>query len=416
MPTPAPEESSRFVQALFLLVFGLALWFVLRMIAVFVAAIVLALVLASLFWPVYRAALSRCGGRRNLAAGLVTGLVATVVLVPLVLLILSLSAQAYGLYETASEGALIEQVRRLAGADSPLTKEAQALSLRFGIDLSPERLASLGVEAAKEVARYLYEQLGGFASNAVGVLVHFGMMIVLLFGFFAEGERLKAYVLDLSPLPDEQELTIAARFASISRAVFLGNGLSSVLQGVFGGLGYYLFGIGSGALWGAAIAFFAFLPMVGASLVVLPTGVVLYLTGRPGLALGFLAYNAGHVFVLEYIVKPRLIGGQGQMNGVLVFFGMVAGIRAFDLLGLFYGPLVLTMFLTLAEMYRAHYREGLLHLVRQAAPTAPVEAATEAATEARPAPAIAPPPAAVDAASPARRLEGAKAKSEVSQA
>lgn len=355
-----PPENSRFVTALFLIVFAVALVVFLRLLFVYVTAIVLGLVLASLFWPVYQRVLTATGGRRNLAASVVTALVALVVLVPLVFLITSLSAQAFTLYQKASGQELVEQMRKLTADDSPVAMEVRSLAARFGVDLSAQRLTELGADVAKAVGLFLYEQLGGIASNALALLMHFGMMIVLLFAFFAEGERLKAYVLDLSPLPDEQEETIARRFAAISRAVFVGNGLGSILQGVLGGIAFYLFGIGSGALWGAAIAFFAFLPMVGASIVIAPAALYLFLTGHPVAAIGFLVFNGVQIFVLEYIVKTRLIGGQGEMNGVLVFFGMVAGISVFGLLGLFYGPLVLTMFVTLAEIYREHYRDDLL--------------------------------------------------------
>lgn len=364
MGTPGPQrrvpENSRFVTALFLIVFAIALVLFVRLLFVFVTAIVLGLVLASLFWPLHQRLLRATRGRRNLAAGVMTVIVALVVLVPLVLLITSLSAQAFTLYQKASGTELVEQMRKLTAADSPVALEIRSLAARFGVDLSAQRLTEIGADVAKSVGLFLYEQLGGFATNAFALILHFGMMIVLLFSFFAEGERLKAYVLDLSPLPDEQEETIARRFNSISRAVFVGNGLGSILQGVVGGVSFYLFGIGSGALWGAAIAFFAFLPMVGASIVIVPAALYLFLTGHIAAAIGFLVVNGVQIFVLEYVVKTRLIGGQGQMNGVLVFFGMVAGISVFGLLGLFYGPLVLTMFLTLAEIYREHYRDDLL--------------------------------------------------------
>src|SRR5690606_31455180 len=66
--------------------------------------------------------------------------------------------------------------------------------------------------------------------------------------------------------------------------------------------------------------------------------------------------------LLEYGLKPRLIGGQSQMNGVLVFVGILSGLSLFGILGLFYGPLILTMFLTLAEIYKAEYRGDLMAL------------------------------------------------------
>jgi predicted PurR-regulated permease PerM len=252
-------------------------------------------------------------------------------------------------------------MRALFRADSALVVGVRDLAARLGVDLS---LATLGEHIAtlgSSVGLLLYEQIGGAAQNVFALVLHFAMMLILLFAFFSEGPRLKAYLLDLSPLPDDEEETLAARFGAISRAVFLGNGLASVLQGAIGGLSFYVFGLGSGILWGSMIAFFAFLPMVGGSIILVPAAVYLFLTGHTGLAVGFVIFNGVQVGILEYVVKPRFISGPIQLNGILVFFSVVAGISVFGLLGLFYGPLIITMFLTLAEIYRAHYRSSLLN-------------------------------------------------------
>jgi predicted PurR-regulated permease PerM len=364
------QRPSRFVTGLFLLVFALSLALLLRMMLVFFTSVVLALVLASLFWPVFERVLAKVQGRRPLAAGLTLALVVAVVVVPVVAVLTSLSAEAVALYQkTSKDQELIAHMRALLSGDNPVVVQARELAARLGVDLSPASLGEHAASLGRGVGLFLYEQLGGLAQNAVALVLHFGMMLILLFAFFAEGPRLKAYLLDLSPLPDEEEEMLADRFSAISRAVFLGNGLASALQGAIGGLSFYLFGIGSGILWGSMIAFFAFLPMVGGSVVLLPAAAYLLLTGKTGLAVGFLLFNAVQVGVLEYVVKPRFISGPSNLNGILVFFGVVSGIALFGLLGLFYGPLIVTMFLTLAEIYRAHYRDWLLD-VRAPAPAA----------------------------------------------
>src|SRR5690606_35613531 len=103
---------------------------------------------------------------------------------------------------------------------------------------------------------------------------------------------------------------LVQRFASISRAVFLGNGVASVLQGLCGGLAFWFFSVGSPVLWGTAIAFFAFLPIVGASIVWAPAALYMFVQGDVGTAVGFSIFNIVYVVILEYGLKPRLIGEQ----------------------------------------------------------------------------------------------------------
>ena len=74
----------------------------------------------------------------------------------------------------------------------------------------------------------------------------------------------------------------------------------------------------------------------------------------------------GIFFVVYYIIltvgvdnllKPRLVGQQVKMHTLLVFFSIIGGLKMFGIIGIIYGPLVITAFLTLTEIYYASYRE-----------------------------------------------------------
>lgn len=152
---------------------------------------------------------------------------------------------------------------------------------------------------------------------------------------------------------------LVRRFTELARAVFLGNGVASGLQGVLGGLAIVLFDIGPGILWGTVIAILAFLPILGATLVFLPAAIFLALKSGIGVALAYVVFNVLYVTVLEYGLKPRLIGGQASLPSALVFLGIVAGLAQYGVMGIFLGPLVITVFLTLVELWRARYRRTL---------------------------------------------------------
>jgi predicted PurR-regulated permease PerM len=360
MSIPVPH-ASRYVTVLFLLVFFGAAALMIQLLAVYLAAIVLALVLRSLFSSMHDRVELRFK-RKDVAAGVSTTIVVALVLVPIGGFVAALSAQAVSVYEQVSgDEGLFQKLSKQLQTGSPMASWVHDQGARIGLDLSPERVLSLVNEAATAIGTFAYQHVGGFASNTFGVIMNFSMMIIVLFALFSEGGKLKAYILDLSPLPDEQELMLVDRFTTISRSVFVGNGVGSVLQGVLGGISFYMFGLGNGVLWGAAIAFFAFLPVVGASVVVIPAAIYLFATGSVGAGIGFVVFNAVYIGILEYGLKTKLIGG--QMNGVLVFVGIVAGLGVFGILGLFYGPLILTMFLTLADIYKVHYRDDLMSLI-----------------------------------------------------
>ena len=369
----------KFITNLFLIVFAFGLFGMSQLLLTVLTPVVLSLVLVSLFLPVYDRICAKVGSRR-IASFLTSTLVVLCVGVPIGLLVTTLTAEAVQFYQASGTGDWIPEITKFLDGDNAWKLDFRTRLETFGVSLAPKKIASYVAQAVSAGGLFLYDGAGRIAANMFAVLLNIGLIIIMMGSLFVHGRALKAYILDLSPLPDDEEELIFDRFRNIARNVFVGNGVASGLQGVLGGLGFIFFGLGSGVLWGAAIAFFAFLPIVGASVVVLPAAGLLMIQGRMGAAIGFLVYNAVVIGIFEYGVKTKLVGG--QMNGVLIFLGIVAGLTLFGMLGIFYGPLIITMFLTLAEIYKEHYREGLLQgplasAAAAAAQTSPLPSATE---------------------------------------
>jgi predicted PurR-regulated permease PerM len=362
-PTPAtPEAVPRgplppIVVRLFLVVFTAVILLTLWLLYSLLSPIVLGLVLYALFDPVYQWVVTRVP-RKEIAAGLTTTGVVIAVVVPIGLFISALSSQAAEFYRATQESDFLNEVAQLASGEGRLATEARALAARVGVDLTPQKIQELLADGAQQLAAFASGFASSMAGNVLSLVVDFGLIVILMASLFLWGPKLKQYLFDLSPLPDEQEARLVDRFSEMAKAVFVGNGVASILQGVFGGLGFWMFGIGGSALWGTAIAFFAFLPIVGASVIVAPATILLVLQGKFGVALGFALYNLVYIAVFEYWLKTKL--SAGSVNAVLIFLGIVAGLSLFGMLGLFYGPLILAMFLTLAEIYKEDYREALL--------------------------------------------------------
>jgi predicted PurR-regulated permease PerM len=74
----------------------------------------------------------------------------------------------------------------------------------------------------------------------------------------------------------------------------------------------------------------------------------------------FFAFNTAQALVVENVVKTRLIENHMQMHNLLIFLSILGGLGMFGILGIFYGPLVVTLFLTLCELYEARYMTRIL--------------------------------------------------------
>ncbi len=348
----------RYGAALFLIFLICSLLLLLKLFWAYISAIVLALLIGSVFYPLYDWVKKVFRNRESAAALCVTLLLLVILVVPVGWFVGTLSNEAFEFYKRSSNEVSLKRIQDIIEHDPVWAERFIKLGKMTGLTITPDTVEELAEDIGKEVGLFLYSQIRSMASNMLSFLIHFFLMMLTIFYLFQDGGRLKAYLIELIPVPREQLEKVADKFQEMGRALIVGNGMSGIIQGIFGGFGFYFFGLGSPFLWGTVITFMAFLPIVGATAVFIPAAVILLIQGNTSLAVGFLIYNATYSSIVEYLVKPRMIGQGMQMNALLVFIGILGGIKLFGILGIIYGPLIITTFLTLAEIYRLEYQQS----------------------------------------------------------
>ena len=323
----------------------------------YVSAIILALLTASVLYPMYLWIKKLFKGRESLASLFMVFFIFLILIIPVGWFVSTLSNEAFDFYSRASSAVSLKKIQNSLESDSTWAKRIRKVGKMTGIEFTPETVEKLATSIGKNVGFFLYRQTSSIATNLLSFLVHFFLMMLLLYYLFRDGVRLKDYVSQLLPVPKEQFEKVVKKFQEMGKAIIVGNGFAGIVQGILGGFGFYFFGLHSPFLWGTIIAFMAFLPIIGASVVFLPAAAIIFVQGKIGLGIGFLAYNVFYSSIMEYLIKPRVIGEGMQMNSVLVFIGIIGCIKLFGILGIIYGPLIITLFLTLAEIYRLEYKE-----------------------------------------------------------
>jgi predicted PurR-regulated permease PerM len=197
-------------------------------------------------------------------------------------------------------------------------------------------------------------------ANVLSAIYHFMLMLVVVFFGLMDGPTIKRRVFELSPLPDEEEELIVRKFKDVGGAIFIGNGVSSALQGCLGAIAMWAVGLPSPLFWGVVMAIFAFLPLIGVAAVTVPAAGYLVLIDRAPSAVVFFAFCTLSSMFIENVVKPKMMGDRMEMHSMLIFFALLGGISAFGITGLLYGPLVATFFLTVVDLYHRAYRERVL--------------------------------------------------------
>ena len=187
-------------------------------------------------------------------------------------------------------------------------------------------------------------------------VLQFCILILVVYFLLIDIDRLLKFLTILSPLPDDQNELLLKKFMEISGAILVVNGISGLFQGVVGGAYFALLGLKSPVLWGSVMAVLAFLPIFGIGLILIPTSVILLIGGHPGQAVLTFVFYIALSFSVEYLLKPKFVGDQVKMHALLVFLAIIGGMAMFGFLGIIYGPLIATGFLTLSSLYVNVYR------------------------------------------------------------
>ncbi len=339
MRPPASQLALRRVTLglLLLLLLGLA-YLVLRP---FLAAIAWAMILGLTTWPLFQRLRDRLRLRPGWAALLMTLAVGLAFVVPGLWLGVLLRNEL--------THAIAEAGARLSAGSLQVPQALARLPLVGGMlqdllrDLSTAQFAARLRSApwSAQAAEQAFALLGGAGRNAA----KFGFALLSLFFIYRDGERglRQAQAVFRHLLGPRVDAYLQAA-AEMTRAVLWGMLATALVQGVFAGLGYWWAGLPAPVLLAALTALFALAPF-GTPLVWMPAALWLLLQGHVGAGIGLLLWGLLVVSWVDNLVRPMVISGSTRVPFLLVVFGVLGGLAAFGLVGMFLGPVVLAVLL-----------------------------------------------------------------------
>jgi predicted PurR-regulated permease PerM len=178
-------------------------------------------------------------------------------------------------------------------------------------------------------------------------LVVFGFTLLTLPFLYKDGPRIAADAEHLAlrlfgaPARRYGRYSIKAIRATVNGLVFVALGEGLVLT-----LGYILFGVPHPVLFGAATAVFGIIPF-GAPVVLAIAALTLIAASRPAAGLLLFVIGALLIFAVDHTVRPVLIGGSIRLPFIWALFGVFGGLETFGVVGLFIGPAILAVALTI---------------------------------------------------------------------
>ncbi len=311
----------------------------------FIPSLIWAGIIVISTYPLYRRWRIFFGAKKNLAAFIFTAILSLLLILPLSWLV----------------SVLINEIQLLINYLQVINREGgQAPTFFEGVPMIGNELvnywdANFGkpgyvkhflsnLHVSLTPTSYYIKQVG---ANLAHRGFQLGFTLLCLFFFYRDGDNLFAQInsigercLGLRWFRYADGLPAALR-ATVNGTIAVGIGV-----GILMGICYVLVGLPGPTLMGFITAFAAMIPFV-VPIVLLIASLILIFTGGMISAIIVIVWGTFIMFMADHFVKPVLIGGAIQLPFLAVLFGILGGVETLGLLGLFLGPVIMVLFITL---------------------------------------------------------------------
>ncbi|MBM4306503.1 MAG: AI-2E family transporter [Deltaproteobacteria bacterium] len=335
-----------------LLLTTLTFYYLYQILSPFLASIIWAILLAIVFYPLFLKLERLLKKKRVLSALAMTLFALLVIVLPVSLLMISLANEVIDFYHHLDEMMKTGQLQASLSqiGEFPLLKWVLE-RLKPHVDLSQVDPLRFLLKNVQQISTFLFNQTSNLLKGVSTFVAGFFFTLLSLYYLFKDGDHLLKRIKEIVPLPPiESQMTIE-RFKAMISATLYGGILIAILQGILGGVSFWVLGISSPVFWGTMMAFLSFIPMGGTALIWCPAAIFLLLQGAILKGIILLGLGVLLISMIDNLLRPLLVSTKTNIHPLLLFFSVLGGIQAFGMIGLVGGPLIMTLALTLVEIY-----------------------------------------------------------------
>ena len=312
-----------------------------RIVSPFLAPLGWAMVLAIFVYPWHERLVPRYG--KASAAALSTVVVTLLIVGPGLVIFTGFAQESRAALSAVDRDAFEGQLALLEGVWDRvrgLIPGAQTLDL-----------GSLINDVISKAGGFLAARVGGLLADIVVLLFQLFVTLFALFFFLRDADRIMHEVRCALPFEDLRRERMIRQTRDVVYASIAAGVMIATLQGLAGGVVFALLGLGAPMFWGVMMGFLALLPFVGTWVVWVPAAIWLLAMGEIGKGTILLVVGGTVVASIDNLLRPAILSGRTQMNGLLMFVSLLGGVSVFGLLGLVLGPLVIAIVIGLFDAY-----------------------------------------------------------------
>ncbi len=218
----------------------------------------------------------------------------------------------------------------------------------FGVNINDDM-------AIEQLIAFIQNNLfGGVSTILNGVLGAFftlAMMYFMLYFMLINHHAFEKTILKYMPFQPKNSLRFGAELRSSTYSNVLGQGFIAFVQGSLVSLGFVIFNLSDPLFWGVICFFLSFLPIIGAPIVFVPAGIIAIASGHASDGYGILLWGFLLVTNIDNVIRYFVSKYIANTHPLITIIGVIIGIPVFGILGLVFGPLLISWFFLLLKIY-----------------------------------------------------------------
>jgi len=204
------------------------------------------------------------------------------------------------------------------------------------------------------------ELLSIILNKGLGFVSTILMMYFFLYFMMINTNRLEAAIVLYLPFKKDKIKLFGDELVRQTFSNSVGVPAIAVAQGLAGFLGYWIIGMNEPGFWGVVTSFTSFIPVIGTAIVWAPIAVYMFIIGHAWQGIVMIVYGAFVMGLLDNVIRFILAKRMADVHPIITVLGVILGLQYFGILGLIFGPLLISYFFILLKIYYVEYQKPVL--------------------------------------------------------
>ncbi len=337
---------------LFILALVLLFYLIRPMISILLGSILLAYI----SFPLYNKLIKKLHNK-SLSIILSLFLVSLVILIPFIFLTVEITQQGYYFYNSLSNNIVKGELFGF-GCTSAESKVCSIINQFEKFSL--ERLSTFGFDNQLQKFLPIFEEkITRFILSIPIILA--GILLTLTIAYFIlkDWKGILKRIIELLPMRTKTMDKLIKEFGSTASTVIYAQLFVAFIQGVVGAIGFYIFGVPFPIILGLTMAFFALIPVIGTAIIWVPVSLFMiligYFSGDHGTlwrGIGLFLYGTFVISLIDNVLLAKIVHARAEVNQIIVITGVVGGAAMFGVVGIFVGPILLSLLITYFKTFK----------------------------------------------------------------